>query len=300
MSRGLGRFWQVNIFCMPNRGAAPAGAAKGQQRQLSVRDRQFIAAIRREAAAIEKETPGAIHALHFDSGGKNVHCSVVFNRNRVEGGGAQRGRDDHDSSKREGQHDQQQRATKPNAAGQASQSGQRAPPRDQPRQPSGDGRTKQRGKERATPSPARPANPNPPSGGAGRGDSGTTPEDPRLSKERVAALAKAIKGHITQVVRSMGGDETTGGDYLNPRQVIAVGAHKATFRLPKGSPAADIPANELGAMLETSLYGGGDPAALEDYLTLYLNPENMSIDSSTSLADRASSRETTRSPWSGG
>ena len=112
--------WQVNIFCMPNRGAAPAGAAKGQQRQLSVRDRQFIAAIRREAAAIEKETPGAIHALHFDSGGKNVHCSVVFNRNRVEGGGAQRGRDDHDSSKREGQHDQQQRATKPNAAGQAS------------------------------------------------------------------------------------------------------------------------------------------------------------------------------------
>ena len=53
-------------------------------------------------------------------------------------------------------------------------------------------------------------------------------------------------------------------------------------------------------MLETSLYGGGDPAALEDYLTLYLNPENMSIDSSTSLADRASSRETTRSPWSGG
>ena len=95
-----------------------------------------------EAAAIEKETPGAIHALHFDSGGKNVHCSVVFNRNRVEGGGAQRGRDDYDSSKREGQHGQQQRATKPNAAGQASQSGQRAPPRDQPRQPSGDGRTR--------------------------------------------------------------------------------------------------------------------------------------------------------------
>ena len=43
---------------MPNRGAAPSGAVKGQQRQLSVRDRQFIAAIRREAAAIEKETPG--------------------------------------------------------------------------------------------------------------------------------------------------------------------------------------------------------------------------------------------------
>ena len=53
-------------------------------------------------------------------------------------------------------------------------------------------------------------------------------------------------------------------------------------------------------MLETSLYGGGDPAVLADYLELYLNPENMSIDGSTSLADPASSRVTTRSPWSGG
>ena len=65
------------------KGAAPSGAATGQQRQLSVRDRQFIAAIRREAAAIEKETPGAIHALHFDSSGKkSVHGWVVFNRHR--------------------------------------------------------------------------------------------------------------------------------------------------------------------------------------------------------------------------
>ena len=79
-----------------------------------------------------------------------------------------------------------------------------------------------------------------------------------------------------------------------------MGAHRATFRLPKGSPAADTPANELGAMLETTLYSGGDPATLEDYLTLYLNPENMSMDTSTSLADQASSRVTTRSPWSGG
>ena len=69
-----------------------------------------------------------------------------------------------------------------------------------------------------------------------------------------------------------------------------MGAHKATLRLPKGSPAADTPADELGTMLETTLYGGGDPAVLADYLELYLNPENMSIDTSTSLADQASSR----------
>ena len=86
-----------------DRGAAPAGAAKGQQRQLSVRDRQFIAAIRREAAAIEKETPGAIHALHFDSGGKKcVHGWVVFNRHRGEGGQAEHGRDAHEVSKPRG------------------------------------------------------------------------------------------------------------------------------------------------------------------------------------------------------
>ena len=97
----------------------------------------------------------------------------------------------------------------------------------------------------------------------------------------------------------MGGDETTGSDYLGPRQVVTVGAHKATLRLPIGSPAADIPVGELGAMLETSLYGGGDPAALEDYLELYLNVEGMSIDSPTPLADPASSRPATRSPWTG-
>ena len=119
-----------------------------------------------------------------------------------------------------------------------------------------------------------------------------------MAKERVVALTKAIKQHITEVVRGMGGDEQTGGQHLGPRMVLDVGAHKVTLRLPKGSPAADVPAGELSAMLETSLYRDGDPAAL-DLLSLYLNPEGMSIDATPSPAI-AGSRAAERNPWSGG
>ena len=144
------------------------------------------------------------------------------------------------------------------------------PQRDRPRPLGGDSRTaSQRGKEKATPThKSRAATSSPPSGGAGRGDTGTPPEDPRLAKERVAALTSTIKGHITRVVRGLGGDETTGGSFLGPRQAIAVGPHRVTLRLPKGSPAADTPVDELGRMLETTLYGGGDPTVLADYLEL--------------------------------
>ena len=59
-----------------------------------------------------------------------------------------------------------------------------------------------------------------------------------------------------------------------------------------------MPVDELGTMLETTLYCGGDPTALEDYLELYLNPENMSTDSLPSLAT-ARRRPGERSPWTG-
>ena len=42
-----------------------------------------MAAIRRQADAIEKESPGTIHALDFTSSRRSIRGVIIYNRNRI-------------------------------------------------------------------------------------------------------------------------------------------------------------------------------------------------------------------------
>ena len=232
----------------------------GQQRPLSVKERQFIAAIRREAGEAEKNSPGTIHAVRFSCSAKSVEAEVVFDRDRERGDQAKRG-----------------------AAHKAGASGGL---------PTGARADKPKGSAQSNP-PPRQGNPPPrtpgdgTAGGTVTSKTSTKPKadlttelesmqlddpDPRLSKARVKALEKAVKQQITAIVRSKGGDEKTGGALLDQKRTYMVGTHKVTLRLVKGSPAADTPQDEFQTMLEGVLYDGDPDVELDDGLEYYLEP----------------------------
>ena len=237
----------------------------GQQRQLSVKERQFIAATRREAAATEKDAPGTIHAVRFSCSAKSIEAEIVFDRDRDRGEQGKRGV-----------------AHKAGASGGL---------------PTGARADKPKGSAQSNPPPRR-GNPPPrtprdgTAGGTATSKTSTKPKadltselesmqldddsrpetDPRLSKPRVKALEKAVKQHITAIVRSKGGDEKTGGALLDQKRTYMVGTHKVTLRLMKGSPAADTPQDEFQTMLEGVLYDGNPDVELDDGLEYYLEP----------------------------
>ena len=83
-----------------------------------------------------------------------------------------------------------------------------------------------------------------------------------MSKSKAKTIERAIKAIITSVVRSMGGDERTGGDLLDkiPR-TLRMGAHDIVLRLPLGCLAGEHVDDELTDYI------------LEKYFSYHFNPE---------------------------
>lgn len=82
-----------------------------------------------------------------------------------------------------------------------------------------------------------------------------------------------MKTYITSVVRAMGGDEKTGADHLTPTPVtIDLGAHKAKFKFPRGSPITSLAAPQISSGIFGYLAGGGDPTTLDEETRQLLTP----------------------------
>ena len=237
----------------------------GQQRPLSVKERQFIAAIRREAGEAEKSSPGTIHAVRFSCSAKSVDAEVVFDRDRERGDRAKRGAADKAAAP--GGLPPRSRADQPKGTGQ-------------PRPPPTQGNSQQRKpRDSAASGGAKSKTSTAPKADLSdtmesmQLDEDSKPEaDSRLSKVRVKALEAAVKRRITATVRSMGGDAKTGGALLEQKRTYKVGAYKAILRLVKSSPAADTPQEEFEQMLEGCLLDGDPDVDIDDGLEFYLEP----------------------------
>ena len=249
-------------------------------RVLSIRERQFIAAIRRETAAADKEHPGTIHAVRFKCTAREVSAEIVHDRNRGAGkGGRRKGTDANLASEQPGLANQEPlNKCKPVPQHKPAQRKEKATP------------SVQR-KEKATPSPT-PAAPSVQTDGGSHmclDNSDADSEDPELltPQERQHALArmltdmrvrsilrKTITSLTTEVVRSLGGDEKTGGQFLHTEKtVLNVGTYKFSCRLPIGSKAANMSAEEFSTEVETSLLCSQGPGGLDMNLHYLLNVE---------------------------
>jgi hypothetical protein len=106
--------------------------------------------------------------------------------------------------------------------------------------------------------------------------------------EDVAKCERAIKVHTTWVVRSLGGDERSGGQYLRPKQQFCVGTYKVSLRVPIGSPASQLDADGLKSQFKLLLAQFvEDQAACELAIREWLNPTSMDVSASAAPAPSA-------------
>ena len=82
-----------------------------------------------------------------------------------------------------------------------------------------------------------------------------------LSKSKAKAIERAIKATITSVVRSLGGDEKSGGNLLDLPRTVRLGAHPVVLRLPIGCEAGEQSDEVLAGYI------------LEKYFSYHFNPE---------------------------
>ena len=208
-----------------NVAASSGGGAK--QVTLPAVARQQMHAVRSVADRVEQDNPGAIHAVHFSFSGKRLQGTIVYNRNRGTGDMQQGGNAD------EATPPAPRRPTKP---------GQRTPKGDKPKDP------KCSDKSRAA-------------AGNERADEAMGDADEASAKASAAKMRKYITEVTTEVVRALGGDSVTGGQYLCPDKtpLTLFGQQLRAVRIPKGSPAADMQHEELWKNVE-QLHGKLDTA----------------------------------------
>ena len=208
-----------------------------------------------EAMKLEDTHGPILHAVRLSFSGSKLEAEFIFNRDRG-GSYAIEGGDGADQAPRWGEASDMD--VEP-ASGKRQANANKRQPKQAISQNSGDSRG--RGKGAATsPAPA----PAPASNTCGAD---------KVPKDRAVAAVATIKAHITQVVRAQGGDEKTGAEYLTPQAVtIQIGAHKAKFKFPKGSEAADTPAPQIGRSIYEYLAGGGDTATLDEATKRFLTP----------------------------
>ena len=73
------------FFMAKAKDAASSRAAGAKQVTLPVLARQQMHAARSVADQIEKDSPGAIHAVNFTFSGKRLQASIIYNRDRGRG-----------------------------------------------------------------------------------------------------------------------------------------------------------------------------------------------------------------------
>ena len=197
--------------------ASSLGGAK--QATLPAVARQQMHAVRSVADQVEKASPGAIHAVNFTFSGKRLQASIVYNRNRGEGAEQQASVKAHEAATQA-----QRRPTTSSAA--------RKPRADKAGAQCSD-------KSRA---------------GAGdeRADKAMGYADEASSVAAAAKMRRYITEVTTEVVRALGGDSVTGGQYLCPDKtpLTLFGQQLRAVRIPKGSPAADMRHEELWGNVE--------------------------------------------------
>ena len=203
-----------------DKAASSPGVGAGQVK-LSVLMRQQMHAAMAAAHQFEKESPGAMHAVDFQFRG--FRATFRFDRNREMGGGRQLDDDDADEAA-----SAQRRPTQPV---------ERKPRANKPKA----AKSSDKGKAKAAATDGRAA------------DQPMEDVHDASSKKAAAVMRKHITDVTTEVVRSLGGDPVTGGQYLCPEKtpLRLFGHELRAVRLPKGCPAADMPLEQLVSSVES-------------------------------------------------
>ena len=234
-----------------------AASAAVDKRSLTVRDRQFMHAVRGVTDAVESAKPGTIHSVEFVMGRNKVFGKIVYNRDREVGDVAETVQSPDEGPglgrrRRNKPSERERRTNKVNTLA--------------------DDANKERGGHipRAASTEAAANVPMP----AANADEAAS----KLAKQ----LRDTITAETTAVVRELGGDAETGGQYLCPPQPLQLFGNKLrNIRLPKDSKAADMMPEEFCAeierMYQDAVARGNTPAvanaALES-LRSALRPRN--------------------------
>ena len=239
---------------MPIRQSNVAAKGSGTERKLilSGRDRQFLAATRREADAIESQRPGTLHKMVFESTGKTVRATLFYNREPRE---SLRG-DDADEASKQGKGARGKGPTKPkpkHAESQVKGSSHTSSSK-QPEESGGNVEIPDDLMEVPVPKTSSKSTKPDHLCAPSNKDSGKESFVFTSLAEDSAATVRAAKVLITEAVRQLGGNEKTGGDLLGPK--LKLRGHKHALHFPLGSRAVDMTAEEITKLLiDPSLRG---------------------------------------------
>ena len=197
-------------------------AARDDQRKLSVRERQFIDAVRGAADKNEQNSPGSIHSVELTCGNSKLYAKITYNRDR--------GVDDDDGG---------------NGADHAAK-----PPR-APR------RRAKREADQAKSTFGQGDTPGPKVGAAGDEPAADAPmadADHAAAKAAAAEMRKHITDVTSAVVLELGGDSSKASteQYLcSDKTPLKIFGHVAKpIRLPKACPASDMTQEPLWTCVE--------------------------------------------------
>ena len=204
-----------------------AASAAVDKRSLTVRDRQFMHAVRGVTDAVESAKPGTIHSVEIVMGRNKVFGKIVYNRDREVGDVAETVQSPDEGpglgrSRRNKPSERERKTNKVDAlADDASQ--ERG------------GHIPRVASTKAAADVSMPA----------------ADADEAARKLAAMQLRDAITAETTAVVRKLGGDAETGGQYLDPPQPLQLFGNKLrNIRLPKDSKAADMMPEEFCAEIE--------------------------------------------------
>ena len=243
---------------------------------MSVRDRQELHSVREFVTELEKKQPGMVHEVKLMFGRRGMSAAITLDRNRDGASGtrdaAKAGEAAHTAAK----------PAKPSAGKAPTKrtpqqtQPMKAPPQQRPpqQQPAGGHRP---------PAPSRAA----PPAAAKRA---YVPVSDQEAHGRL--VVTTIKEVITAVVRARDGDETTGGQLLQPKRSVVFGSYQCNnLRVPTGSHAANMSAADFADEVESllmSVNSDKEGYAFEEALFQLLTP---GIDYSRPGADGASAMQ---------
>ena len=199
-----------------------AASAAVDKRSLTVRDRQFMHAVRGVTDAVESAKPGTIHSVEIVMGRNKVFGKIVYNRDREVGDVAEtvQSPDEGPGLGRRRRNKPSERERKANKVDALA-----------------DDASQERGAHIPRVASTKAA-----------ADVSMPAADADEAARKLAAmqLRDAITAETTAVVRKLGGDAETGGQYLDPPQPLQLFGNKLrNIRLPKGSKAADMMPEEF-------------------------------------------------------
>ena len=210
--------------------AASSPAAAGQNRPMTVRERQHLHLQLTKMEEINARAPGSVYSLDTDVTPRGMRLRFIWNRDSGAGGAAAQPPADADKAKAAGVPAASTRAHKPRPA--------------TPARPPSASKGKPTGKPSAQPRDRK----------SGDADQQPAPTDPAApitaaeAEEMRSATAHRVAHHAQAAGLAAGGDGTR---LLGDKQTFQPGNHKTRgVRLLRGSPAADMTADLFTAAAE--------------------------------------------------